>query len=423
MTSFAGPSAPFKATTEVPGDKSLSHRALILAAMAGGTSRITGLAPGRDVAASGRALREVGIHLERETLHSPGIEAWLPSAEPLDLENSGTALRLLCGALAGRPYRSILVGDDSLMRRPMRRLAEPLARLGATVEVSADGTPPVAVTGGSLRGATVQIPMPSAQVRTATMLAALQAEGSSLIDSPPGFRDHTERWLASLGLGRYRSATAFEIGPGPVPPGEYQIPGDASSAAFLWAAAALIPNASVTVPNVSLNPGRTGFLDVLTLMGARVDRSSTGTVLGDPVGDVRVVGAALHGIVVGGDTAARAVDELPLVGILAAAADGTTRVRDAGELRVKESDRIASTVGMICAVGGTAEATDDGFVVTGTGTLQGGTVDAAGDHRIAMAGAVAATASRDPIEVLGFEAAGVSWPEFDTALEALWSSR
>ncbi len=423
MTTFSGPSAAFRGACRVPGDKSLSHRALILASMATGTSRVGNLGPGRDVAATARALGHLGIDLTTHTVHSPGVENWLPAAEPLDLENSGTSLRLLCGALAGRPHRTVLTGDESLSRRPMRRLVDPLQRLGATIEVSGEGTPPVTVIGGSLRGARIHVVVPSAQIRTAVMLAALQAEGPTVIDSPPGFRDHSERWLASLGLGRYRTATEYEIGPGPVPPAEYLLPGDTSSAAFLWAAAALSPGSAVETPNVSLNPGRTGFLDILEHMGARVERNATGMVLGDPTGDVRVTGAALRGALIAGETAARAIDELPLVGVLAIGAEGPTRVKDARELRVKESDRVASTVAMIRALGGTAESSEDGFAVEGSQPIAGGIVDAAGDHRIAMAGAVAATASRAPVEVLGFEAAAVSWPGFDDDLETLWSSR
>lgn len=423
MTEFQGPAAPFRASCRVPGDKSLSHRALLLAAMADGASRLDNLAPGRDVAATARALERLGVHLGGGAVRSPGPEGWLPSAEPFDLGNSGTSIRLLCGALAGRPFRSVLQGDESLNRRPMRRLAAPLELMGATIEVSPRGTPPVVVTGGPLRGADILLPLPSAQIRTAVMLAALQAEGPTSIDSPPGFRDHSERWLGALGLGRYRTATGFEVDPGPVPPADYQIPGDTSSAAFLWAAAALVPGASVETPEVSLNPGRTGFLDIMEAMGARVERRATGSVLDDPVGTVQVTGAPLQGTLVAGEAAARAIDELPLLAVLAMSGEGPTRVRDAAELRVKESDRVASTVAMIRALGANAEATDDGFVVEGSQTPAGGVVDAAGDHRIAMAAAVAATVSRGPVRILGFEAAGVSWPGFGEALGAVWSSR
>lgn len=422
MSTFAAPGGPFHAVCEVPGDKSLSHRALILAGMAAGTSLVENLGPGRDVTATARALERFGVELAEGTIHSAGVANWLPAAEPLNLENSGTSLRLLCGVLAGRPHRTVLEGDESLSRRPMRRLADPLQQLGATVEVSREGTPPVTVIGGSLRGARIAMPVASAQIRTAVMLAAVQAEGTTVIDSPPGFRDHSERWLTALGLGRYRTATEYEVGPGPVPPAAYRLPGDTSSAAFLWAAAALSPGSSVETRNVSLNPGRTGFLDILTGMGARVERHATGMVLGDPTGDVRVTGAALRGTLIAGDAAARAIDELPLVALLAIGAEGPTRVKDAGELRVKESNRVASTVAMIRALGGDAEESEDGFEVGGSQPIGGGTVDAAGDHRIAMAGAVAATASRSPVEVLGFGAADVSWPGFGDQLEALWSS-
>jgi 3-phosphoshikimate 1-carboxyvinyltransferase len=418
------PPGAFRAVRTVPGDKSLSHRALILAAFARGTSEITGLGPGRDVMATVRVLRELGVTVAGARVFSSGIEHWAQHREPLQCENSGTTMRLMAGALAGRPFTSLLVGDRSLSRRPMRRLVGPLEALGATVRLAEGGVPPVEVgTSGPLVGADVTIPVASAQVRSAFILAALQADGPSSIDSPPGYRDHTERWLEALGLGTRSSGTVFEVSPGPVPAGRYAVPGDPSSAAFLWTAAAMRPGAEVTTPEISLNPGRIGFLQVLEQMGAGVEAEVTGHVGGDPVGTVTVHGAALHATTVAGDVAVAALDELPLVALLAAMAEGITEVRDAGELRAKESDRIASTVAMVRALGGAAEAADDGFAVVGTGWLESGTVEAAGDHRIAMAGAVAAVGSRGPVHVAGARAAGVSWPGFYEELEELWSSR
>jgi len=302
----------------------------------------------------------------------------------------------------------------------MRRLVEPLGALGARVSVSDAGTPPVVVDGGPLRGAPVSIPIASAQVRTAVALAALQALGPTTVDSPPGFRDHTERWFTHLGLGEAITATGFRIDPGPVPPFRAVLPGDPSSASFLWAAAALSPGSTVRVRKVSLNPGRIGFLDLLASMGAIVDIVPKGDVLGDPVGDVTVTGAALHGTTIGGVAAVRALDELPLVAVVAGFAEGITTVGDAAELRTKESDRIATTVDMIRALGGRAESTESGFAVEGTG-LSGGTVAAGHDHRIAMAAAVAATGAGSVV-VDGFEIAAVSWPGFEQVLEETWSS-
>jgi 3-phosphoshikimate 1-carboxyvinyltransferase len=305
----------------------------------------------------------------------------------------------------------------------MRRLVAPLAALGARVETGPDGTAPVTVHGTRLHGADVTIDVASAQVRSAVELAAIQADGASTIDSPPGFRDHTDRWLETFGLGRRGDGTVMHIEPGRIPATRYDITGDPSSAAYLWASAALVPGARVVTPDVSLNPGRLGFLGILERMGAVVEGSVTGDIHGDPVGTVSVTGDRLQAVEVSGDTVAAAIDELPLVAVLAAYAEGITVVRDAAELKAKESDRTVSTAAMIRALGGGAEATDDGFAVIGTGFLDGGTVDAAGDHRIAMAGAVAATAAQGPVTIDGASAAAVSWPSIYDTLEAVWSSQ
>jgi len=304
----------------------------------------------------------------------------------------------------------------------MRRLVAPLAALGARIETQPDGTAPVTVHGTGLHGADVVIDVASAQVRSAVELAAIQADGPSTVDSPAGYRDHTERWFATFGLGR-SDGTVMHIDPGRIPGARYDIPGDPSSAAYLWASAALVPGARVVTPGVSLNPGRLGFLAILERMGAVVHGEVTGDIHGDPVGTVSVTGDRLQAVEVSGDTVAAAIDELPLVAVLAAYAEGITVVRDAAELKAKESDRTTSTAAMIRALGGGAEATDDGFAVIGTGFLDGGTVDAAGDHRIAMAGAVAATAAQGPVTIDGASAAAVSWPSIYDTLEAVWSSQ
>lgn len=418
-----GPGRTFRAVVEVPGDKSLSHRALIFAALAAGESRVTGLGPGADVASTRRCLETLGVEFRGELVVSPGPEGWRAPESALDAGNSATTLRLMAGVLAGRPFRTTLIGDRSLMGRPMERLVAPLETLGARIRIASGGTPPVTVGGGSrLAGGGVDLPIASAQVRSAVELAALQADGTSRVDSPPGFRDHTERRLVWMGRGRWLSETAFEVVSGPVPPSSYRVPGDPSSAAFLWTAAALRPGAEITVEGVCLNPGRTGFLDVLAAMGANVSIRETGEEQGETTGTVRVRGADLEGTEVSGALAVRTLDELPLVGVLGAAGRGTTRVADAEELRVKETDRIAATVALIGALGGEVEETGDGFLVEGRGGLAGGTVDPGGDHRVAMAAAVAAVATSEPVEVLGPEAAGVSWPGFYDTLERAWAS-
>lgn len=419
------PRGPFVATVLAPGDKSLSHRAFILAAMAEGVSRVGGAGPGADVASTVQVLRRIGVTITDGAVTSPGVHAWQPVDTALDCGNSGTTLRLLAGALAGRPFRSVLSGDSSLRRRPMRRLVPPLTALGADVALEEPaGTAPVAVGGGSpLHGASVAIELASAQVRSAFALAALQATGISRIDSPPGYRDHTERWLEALGLGRRLTGARFQIEPGVVPVHDYAVPGDPSSAAFLWAIAAMRRGAEVTTPGISLNPGRIGFLQVLEAFGAEISAEVAGDVLGDPVGSVTVRGRGLFATEVGGELTTAALDELPLVGVLGALAEGITVVRDAGELRAKESDRIASTVAMIRALGGGAERIENGFVVIGTGFLETGRVETEGDHRIAMAATVAAAGVDGAVQLSDAAAAGVSWPGFYDVVEGLWSSQ
>jgi 3-phosphoshikimate 1-carboxyvinyltransferase len=260
----------------------------------------------------------------------------------------------------------------------MGRLVPPLAALGVDLTLTAGGTAPITTGAADLHGADVAIDVASAQVRSAFELAAIQSDGPSSIDGPGGYRDHTERWLATFGLAQ-SDGTLTRITPGPVPGARYALPGDPSSAAYVWASAALVPGARVVTPNVDLNPGRLGFLGILEAMGAEVHGEVTGSIHGDPLGTVSVTGASLRAVEVSGDTVAAAIDELPLVAVLGAYAEGITTVRDAAELKVKESDRTQSTASMIRALGGGAEATDDGFQVLGTGFLEGGVVDSSQD--------------------------------------------
>lgn len=413
---------PFTACAEPPGDKSLAHRALILAALAIGRSTVRNAPIAGDVDSTRRAITALGVHCEGDSVDSPGIGGWTRPNTTVDCGNSGTTMRLLSGALSASPVGATLVGDRSLMRRPMQRLVEPLRALGADITVARDGTAPVEVSGSDLQGTDVSIGIPSAQVRTAVALAALGASGASRIDSPPGFRDHTERWLGALGRGAMDGPTAFVVDPGPIPPLDVSLPGDPSSAAFLWAAAAVCAGSELTTPAVSLNPGRTGFLEVLGAMGADIEITDRSDVLGDPTGTVSVRGRPLTGVDVGGTMAVRALDELPLLAVVAAAATGATRVAGASELRFKESDRIASSVRLALLAGADAQESDDGFVVRpGEETASHAAIDADKDHRVAMAAAVAALVRGSSVRIDGFEAASVSWPGFGEVLEGLWS--
>ena len=421
------PSDAFAASVSLPGDKSLSHRALLFSAMAEGTSEVSGLGTGKDIRTTASALADLGVEFAVSngsiSVTSRGVKNLEAPTEPLDCGNSGTTMRLMIGMLAAQPFPVTLIGDESLSQRPMDRLIEPLGVLGASLTTSADGTPPVTVLPVSgLSGGEIVLDTASAQLRTAFELAAVQADGESVVTSPPGYRDHSERWLETVGLGERKDDT-FVVYPGEVPATAYALPGDASSAAFLWAAAAIKEGSEVTTPNITLNAGRIGFLEVLERMGAEVDASVDRAILGDPVGTVRVRGCGLRAVSIEGALTIASLDELPLLAIVASYAEGITVVGDATELRVKESDRIKSTCEMVRALGGGAEATDDGFEIVGLGWLDGGEVSSYGDHRIAMAAAVAATGARGPVRVLGSEAASVSWPDFYETLEAVWSSR
>jgi len=419
---FELPATPFDATIAPPGDKSLGHRALILAAMAKGESVVTNAPRAGDMNSTRAATAALGVEHAADRVHSPGIADWV-SPGMLDCGNSGTTMRLLTGAIAGSRTSATLIGDGSLMRRPMARLVDPLGDLGAKVSVTPSGTAPIVVTGAPLRGGDVSLGVASAQVRTAVALAALSAVGETEINSPPGFRDHTERWLVHLGLGETITPTRFRVLPGAVAPLNVTVPGDTSSAAFMWAAAAVSPGSRIVTPNVSLNPGRTGFLEILRQMGCEVTVSSGEPVMGDPVGTVTVEAADLQGIEVGGDLAVQALDELPLLAVVAAAATGPTAVSNAAELRVKESDRIASSVALAELAGAKAGATPDGFAVEPMigATTHAATIDARGDHRVAMAAAIASLVRGTRIGVSGFRAADVSWPGFGDVVEGLWS--
>ena len=418
---ITNPGTRLRASVQVPGDKSLSHRALLFAAIAEGDSYISGLGPGDDVHSTIEALDQFGVIVDGEKIRSPGIAHWRVPTEPIDCGNSATAMRLLAGVLSTSPVKATLVGDSSLSARPMHRLVEPLTELGGNIDTSPEGTPPLKVGGATAaRGNSVTIDVASAQVRSAFELAALNASGPSMIDSPPGFRDHTERWLIAAGRGEWASATAFTVLPGKIVPARYEVPGDPSSAAYLWALAAIQPGGEVLTPTVSLNAGRLGFLQILEEMGAEVEALVTGEVGGDPVGDVKVTGRTLSAVDVAGDLVASALDEIPLVAVVGAYAQGITRVSDAAELRVKESDRIASTAAMIRALGGGIDLRRDGFEVVGTGFLEGGVVETAHDHRIAMSAAIAAMRADGPVTIRDAEIASVSWPGFYETLEAMW---
>jgi 3-phosphoshikimate 1-carboxyvinyltransferase len=411
-----------------PGDKSVSHRAVLVGALARGTTVARNFLVAEDTLRSVACVRQLGVPVELEdgVLRVHGRERWCQPGDVLDAGNSGTTLRLLCGLLAGQPVEAVLDGDASLRRRPMDRVVEPLRRMGADLQAREGRFPPVRVRGGQLRPARHQLAVASAQVKSALMLAGLYARGATVVVEPAQSRDHTERMLSAMGVAVRRQTLpggAVEVAvEGPTRPEalEVEVPGDFSSAAFFLAAAAAQPGAELVVEHVGLNPTRTGLLDVLREMGAEIHVEGVREVAGEPVGTLVVRGRQLRGTRVGGARIPRLIDEIPALAVAAAVAEGETVVQDAGELRVKESDRVRTVVDGLRAVGVEAEELADGFVVRG-GRIRGGVVDPQGDHRIAMAFAVAGVVSGEGVKVLAGDCTAVSFPAFDRWLAVLTS--
>lgn len=427
-TATFGGGAPLRGHVRVPGDKSISHRALLFAALADGRSRLSGIATGEDVAATRAVLAALGGRVESQggvvVVAGHGLDGLREADGVLDCQNAGTAMRVLSGLLAGRPFLSVLSGDASLRTRPMGRVVTPLRAMGATIDGRHDGTlAPLVVRGGALHGVDHELPVASAQVKSALVFAGLQARGRTSIVEPAQSRDHTERMLAALGVPITVDAERHrvEVDGGSVAwrGFELAVPGDPSSAAFFAVAAAITPGSEVAIHDVAVNPTRIGFLDVLRRMGAPVEVETTGEVLGEPVGVIRVGHAALTATTMAGAEIPNIQDEIPVLAIAAAFADGVTEVRDAQELAVKESNRIGAIQQELTQLGVGCEARRDGFVIRGGAPQGGTTLKSHGDHRIAMAAAVAAHALTTPSIVRGWKAVGVSYPEFETHLRAL----
>ncbi len=413
----------------VPGDKSISHRYGLLAALGAGRSRFAGFAPGADASATLACLRRLGVDiLETWTpangrlveIAGRGLRGLAPPDDVLDAANSGTTLRLLAGVLAAHPFSSTITGDASLRRRPMRRVIDPLVCMGARI-ASHEGHPPLTVHGGALRGIAWRPAVPSAQVKSAILLAGLHAEGRTEVEEPAPTRDHTERAIEAFGATvRVTGRTVSLEGGQPLRPLTARVPGDFSSAAFWFVAAAGLPGSDIEVVDVGLNPTRTALLDVLRRAGARVDVAVTGEEAGEPIGTVRVRHQELRPIEILPAEVPGLIDELPALAALATHGGGL-RVTGAGELRIKESDRISALVAGLRALGAGADELADGFEIAGDRRLRGGRADAAGDHRLAMAFAVAALGAETASAIEGAEAVEVSYPGFFAVLEALYA--
>lgn len=411
----------------MPGDKSISHRALLHAALAQGTSRIQNFLHAGVTEAMMRCVRDLGVDFEMEPpggsaqrfgrliVHGGHLRS--PAAN-LDCGNSGATIRMLMGALAGqRDLVVTLDGSAGLRRRPMKRVAEPLRWMGAEL----GDTPPLAIHGTPLHGIEYTMPVASAQVKAAILLAALQAEGPTTIHEPGPSRDHSERLLRSLGVSVVNENNTVTLTPPDEPLAAFEaiVPGDISSAAFVFAAAALVPNSKVTVTNVGVNDTRTGILDALVAMGGDVTVSNVREVNGEPIADITVKSSELRGITVDGDLVVRMIDEFPIFAVLASQAQGETIVREAEELRVKESDRIGSLASELRKLGAQIEERPDGFVIAGPTPLHGAVVDSHGDHRLAMSLAVAGLIAEGATTVTRAEAYRESFPNFVELLQSL----
>ncbi|MDH3430121.1 MAG: 3-phosphoshikimate 1-carboxyvinyltransferase [Gammaproteobacteria bacterium] len=418
------PSAVTDATISVPGDKSISHRALMLGSIAEGRTEISGFLAGEDCLATLAAMRAMGIRIEQPTptdvlVHGRGLHGLTEADRPLDLGNSGTAMRLMAGLLAGQPFVTTLTGDASLTSRPMQRVVAPLTAMGARID-SRDGRPPLVIHGTSaLQAIDYKLPVASAQVKSAILLAALYADGTTTVVEPAVTRDHSERMLESMGADVVRAGNRISINAGQTLHGcHVQVPGDLSSAAFIILATLLSERAEVLIECVGVNPTRTGVIDILQTMGADISLEKPRLLGQEPAADIRVRASKLHGGPVDPALVSLAIDEFPILFVAAAAASGKTVFSSIGELRVKESDRIAAMASGLRALGIEVDETDDGAVVHG-GRLMGGTVDSCGDHRIAMSLAIGATIAADAVTVHDVAAVDTSFPGFVGVMASL----
>ncbi|MDH3997535.1 MAG: 3-phosphoshikimate 1-carboxyvinyltransferase [Desulfuromonadales bacterium] len=413
------PVTSLRGEINVPGDKSISHRSIMLGSLAQGVTRVSGFLMGEDNLSTWTAFESMGIEIRRtgETsleIDGKGLDGLTEPTDVLDCGNSGTTMRLMSGLLAGQPFFSVLTGDQYLRRRPMKRVVTPLTAMGARIWGRAGGaTAPLAIQGGGLRATQYDSPVASAQVKSAVMLAGLGVDGETTVTEPHLSRDHSERMLACFGA----EVKPFEggvtlVGRPNLQAQEVIIPGDISSAAFFLVAGLITPGAELLIKNVGINPTRSGILDVLTAMGGQIELLNLREQSGEPVADLAVRHSVLKGIDIGGDVVPRAIDEFPVISVAAALAEGTTVIRDAEELRVKETDRIAAMVDALSALGAKVEARPDGMQIEGVEQLTGGSVASCGDHRIAMSMAVAALSATSAVTIDDTACTETSFPGF-----------
>lgn len=425
MTLRITPARGLRGEAWVPGDKSISHRVVMLGSLSRGETTAANFLPGDDCLATVRCFRALGVEIEGPhgdtiRIRGRGPQALTEPQDVLDAGNSGTTMRLMLGILAGQPFFSVITGDASLRRRPMGRVTGPLREMGAIV-LGRDNAnlAPIAVAGGRLSGISYRLPVASAQLKSALLLAGLFTDGLTEVVEPVPTRDHTERMLAAFGALVARRGSSVALVPSPLHGQEISIPGDISSAAFFIVAALITPESDLVLKDVGVNPTRTGILDALARMGARISVTRLRETGGEPVADIRVQSSILRGTVIEGALIARLVDEIPVLAVAAAYADGETVIRDAAELRVKESDRLATTREELAALGADIRETPDGLMIRGPRRFTGGSCNSHGDHRIAMAAAVAGLAASDVTLIHDAACIDVSFPGFAHALNSL----
>ncbi|MCD7097139.1 3-phosphoshikimate 1-carboxyvinyltransferase [Stenotrophomonas sp. MMGLT7] len=404
---------------DIPGDKSVSHRSVMFAALADGVSRISGFLEGEDTRATAAILSQLGVRIEtpspsRRIVHGVGLDGLRPASGALDCGNAGTGMRLMAGILAAQAFDTVLVGDASLTRRPMRRVTEPLAQMGARIDTADNGTPPLRIHGGqALHGIDYASPVASAQVKSAVLLAGLYASGQTSVSEPHPTRDYTERMLSAFGVSvEFYPGYARLRGGQRLRPADIEVPADFSSAAFMIVAACVVPGSELKLSKIGLNPRRTGLLAALRLMGADITESNHSEQGGEPVADLTVRHSPLRGARIPEEVVPDMIDEFPALFVAAAAAQGQTVVRGAAELRVKESDRLAAMASGLRTLGVQVDEAPDGAVIHG-GPLGGGSIDSHGDHRIAMAFAVAGQLATAPVRIDDVANVATSFPGFD----------
>jgi 3-phosphoshikimate 1-carboxyvinyltransferase len=419
QTRTVHPAAGMRGEIVVPGDKSISHRSIMLGSLAEGTTMVRGFLHGEDNHATLKAFRAMGVEIEELAdgvlrIEGKGLDGLDEPADVIDCGNSGTTIRLMTGLLAGQAFFSVLTGDRYLRKRPMKRVVGPLAAMGARIWGRRGGElAPLAIQGGGLKATAYASPIASAQVKSALLLAGLYAEGETTVREPHLSRDHSERMLSYFGADVRPFPGGVSLTGRPRLTGrEVQVPGDISSAAFFMVAALITPGSELLIRNVGVNPTRSGIIDILRAMGGSLELLNEREVSGEPVADVLVRSSALRGIEIGGEVVPRAIDEFPVVSVAATFAEGTTVIRDAHELRVKETDRIAAMTAELSRLGGKVEAREDGMVIEGVESLAGGEVTSHGDHRIAMSMAVAALRAAAPVTIDDTECTATSFPNF-----------